>query len=516
MIYPLSVAVLILTAFPATRLCLQPLLWSQYRRVGLALVTVLAVYALFIAAAWLSFPWVLPYAAIAAAIPAVFFWWRSRPYYGVKKGLPLGSLSMVRSLASIDDPGFYLERGNKYDHIFKMSQFHRPTLCITNIEKGLDLIRNNEEKLSPAPLPFDRFIPRRFIRYMEQADHRHYRGMFKKIILPEIITANTRLIQEASTNQLKRMHEASIGALGIHPLPFMRDFTYDVFPVIFFGLNPGSEEHEQLKSHYGRLDAFSLDHRYPDEIEDILYEIDALILDSAKTFSRNDSDSPRRSFLEELVHIDPDAINDVTLRRNLLYIMRIGRGDVTNFLIWIWHFLSLNPEWLENVRRQPDPADLVNWRNLDSQVDRIIAETLRMEQSEYLYREALGKIEWNKFQIPKGWLICVCTHEAHRNADSFRDPDKFDPDRFLSKKFMPTEFSPLGMGMHSCLGAHMAFVVARCMILQLASLYRLELVNPGNRVQGGKHWMHWKPDDTFAVKLSSIDKANDGVDLLPH
>jgi cytochrome P450 len=503
MIVPLSVAVLAITAFPATRLCLQPLLWSQYRRVGLALVTVLAVYALFIVAAWRNFPLVLPYAAIAAAIPAVFFWWRSRPYYGVKKGLPPGSLSMVRSLASIDDPGYYLEGGNKYGHIFKMSQFHRPTLCITNIEKGLDLIRNNEEKLSPAPLPFDRFIPRRFIRYMEQADHRHYRGMFKKIILPEIVVANTRLIQEASSYHLGLMNEASTGSLGIHPLPFMRNFTYDFFPVIFFGLKPGSVELEQLKALYGRLDAFSLDHRYPDEIEDILCDIEALILARGNTFSQNDSDSPRLSFLEELVHINPDAINDVTLRRNMLYIMKIGRGDVTSFLNWIWHFLSLNPEWLEKVRQQSEPADLINWRSLDSQVDRVIAETLRMEQSEYLYREVLGDIEWNNFQIPKGWLIRVCTHEAHRNEDSFYDPDKFDPDRFLSKKFMPAEFSPLGMGMHSCLGAHMAFVVARCMILHLASQYQLEMVNPGKRVQGGKHWMHWKPDDSFALKLHS-------------
>jgi cytochrome P450 len=455
--------------------------------VGLALVTVLAVYALFIVAIWRNSAWILPYAAIVAAIPTVFFWWRSRPNYRVKKGLPPGSLSMVRSLASIDDPEYYLERGNRYDQVFKMSQFHRPTLCITNIEQGLDLIR-------------------------EQADHRLYRGIFKKIILPEIIKANTGLIEEASTNHLGRMSEASTGALGIHPLPFMRDFTYDIFPIIFFGLKPGSDKHKQLKALYGRLDAFSLDHRYPDEIEDILCEIEALILALAKTFPRNNPGNQRLSFLEELVHNDPDAINDVTLRRNMLYIMRIGRGDVTNFLIWIWHFLSLNPEWLEKVRRESEPADLVNWRNLDSQVDRVIAETLRMEQSEYLYREVLGDIEWNNFQIPKGWLIRICTHEGHRNSDSFRDPDKFNPDRFLSKNFMPTEFSPLGMGMHSCLGAHMAFSVARCMILHLASQYQIELVNPGKRVQGGKHWMHWKPDDIFAVKLHSLAKANDCED----
>ncbi len=82
---------------------------------------------------------------------------------------------MVRSLQSVDDPDFYLEQGAKFAQIFKMSQFHRPTLCITSIDKDLDLIRNNEAWLTPPPLQFDRFIPRRFIRYMGQEDHSHYR-----------------------------------------------------------------------------------------------------------------------------------------------------------------------------------------------------------------------------------------------------------------------------------------------------------------------------------------------------
>ena len=209
MAYLISVTVLILSALPSAKLCLQPVLWSQYRGVVQSLVAILTLYAVLIFTAWQNFPWVLPYAATVAIILAGFFWWRSRPNFGVKRGFPPGSLSMVRSLASVDDPDFYLECGNRYDQVFKMSQFHRPTLCVTNIAKGLDLIRNNEAKLGPAALPFDRLIPRRFIRYMEKEDHQHYKGILKSIILPEIILANKEVIQTASANHINRMSDAS-------------------------------------------------------------------------------------------------------------------------------------------------------------------------------------------------------------------------------------------------------------------------------------------------------------------
>ncbi len=117
----------------------------------------------------------------------------------------------------------------------------------------------------------------------------------------------------------------------------------------------------------------------------------------------------------------------------------------------------------------------------------IIAETLRMEQSEYIYREVLDEVDWNGLLIPKGWLVRVCTHEGHRDGRLFQHPDEFNPDRFLSKKFMPTEYSPLGLGLHSCLGIHLIFTIVRHLVLHLASEYQVEMVNAGKRSTGDKH-----------------------------
>jgi len=38
---------------------------------------------------------------------------------------------------------------------------------------------------------------------------------------------------------------------------------------------------------------------------------------------------------------DRTLTEDITMRRNLLYIKRITRGDVTGMLNWIWYFIAM-------------------------------------------------------------------------------------------------------------------------------------------------------------------------------
>ena len=501
MIDLLSLSILAIAVIPALKLCTGSFLWTYHRNEAYLVILAISVYWIFIAALWHFYPRLLPFMATAAAIPTVFFWWRARPAYGVKTGLPTGSLSMVGSMRAMCEGDFYLRQGNLHDQVFKMSQFHRPVFCVTSIEKGLDLIRRNETRLRPPSLRFDRFIPLRFLRYMEQEDHRRYRHIFKEAFRPEITNANKSIFHQASKQQLERMCETSRHGKGHHPLPFVTDLSYDVFPVIFFGLTPSSNELKQMKSHFRRLDEFSLQYRFPDQIEGILCKMEEIILASAGRFLRAGNEQPRSSFLEELLHNNPGAMNDVTLRRNLIYIMSITRNDVTCLLVWVLRFLSLNTAWQEKIRSEPEPVGLVHWRFPKLAVDRFVVETLRMEQSEYLYREVLDEVEWNGFRIPRGWLVRVCTHEGHRNAEVFAHPERFDPDRFLTRKFQLTEYAPFGMGNHSCLGAHMALSIARHFVYLLASSYHLELINPGKRTIGGRHWMHWRPDDSFSVSL---------------
>ena len=79
-------------------------------------------------------------------------------------------------------------------------------------------------------------------------------------------------------------------------------------------------------------------------------------------------------------------------------------------------------------------------------------ETLRLEQSEFLYRRVVKPLEIDGYRIPPGWLLRILVHESHRDPTVYPEPDRFNPDRFLARTFDKTEYSPFGADAHGCNG----------------------------------------------------------------
>ena len=100
--------------------------------------------------------------------------------------------------------------------------------------------------------------------------------------------------------------------------------------------------------------------------------------------------------------------------------------------------LGRHPEWGERMRQDP------------ALVDKFIMETLRLAQSEYLYRVVRRDFEFEGFRFPKGWLIRLCVWESHRTSDAFDDPELFDPDRFVESSYRASDYSPFGWAQHAC------------------------------------------------------------------
>lgn len=209
------------------------------------------------------------------------------------------------------------------------------------------------------------------------------------------------------------------------------------------------------------------------------------------------------SFLEALSTDGSGTISDITLRRNLLYVMWTTRGDVAGLLTWVLYFIVQHPRILNSIEVKPTPGRSTSWLAPSSSVDRIVAETLRLEQSEFLYRKAREDVRWKGFLIPKGWLVRVCTRDAHQRAPCFPNAERFDPDRFLHRKFGHGEYAPFGMGRHSCLGTHMVFAIARGFLYELKTSYEVQLIERGGRILGGRHWSHWKPDNSFSIRVDT-------------
>jgi len=198
----------------------------------------------------------------------------------------------------------------------------------------------------------------------------------------------------------------------------------------------------------------------------------------------------RGGVLAEVAAVDSEMASDATLLGNLVFMARAGSQDVAGLLTWILAILGDRREVLERLRVAGADATLAS---------RVVLETLRLRQSEYINRVAVGPVEIDGFVVPAGWAVRICVRESHRDPRVHARPGEFDPDRFLGGVPPPTEYAPFGMLRHACIGDHLTRAVGRAFVEELASGYDLEVTGSGPARMGRAHW---EPDRRFRVRLT--------------
>jgi cytochrome P450 len=191
------------------------------------------------------------------------------------------------------------------------------------------------------------------------------------------------------------------------------------------------------------------------------------------------------SFVGTLLAERPDALADETLARNLVYAVRTGGTDLGSFLHWLLWELAHAPDWLARGGGERE-------------AEAIVLETLRLHQSEYLYRRAERPVRAEGLNVRRGTLLRVCVAESHRDAEWFPDPERWDPARFLAARPPRERYLPFGAPGTSCLGAGVAVAVARAFVAGL-SRYRVGATEDGPPEHDG--W-HWHPSLRFRVSVA--------------
>ena len=160
--------------------------------------------------------------------------------------------------------------------------------------------------------------------------------------------------------------------------------------------------------------------------------------------------------------------------------------------------LGEHPEWMRRIavagRRGGEDDQIVV-------IDSVVKETLRLAQSEYLYRRLLEDVEFDGMTLPKGWLVRLCVRESHRSERVFENPTDFDPDRFLRKKIGATEYTPFGYGAHGCNGIALNDIVCRAFLQTLASGFDWTITQDGPLERGFRHWSHWQPSSALRIQM---------------
>jgi len=79
--------------------------------------------------------------------------------------------------------------------------------------------------------------------------------------------------------------------------------------------------------------------------------------------------------------------------------------------------------------------------------------------------------------LPKGAVLAPCIYLAHRRADLWPDPEKFDPSRFIGSRPNPYQFFPFGGGARRCLGAAFATYQMKIVLAEVIRRFDIEPVS---------------------------------------
>lgn len=487
-------------SWPALEPCLSPAFWRAFPSLAWRLAALTAAYAVGLGMLAVVAPlWALRCLATLALAVLVAVRWHSAAARGRARRWPPGSLRPL-SLCPWFERDFFQKQHQRFGSPFKTVQFVRPMACLVGLPRGLDFLREHQASLGSPPLPSGRFIPGGFLRHMTPEKHVSTKEVFRKAIVREVYEPLEPFMRETFRAELAGMEGNSNGPgrQGVPPRRHIQRAVFAVWARLFFHVEPGTAAFARLKALFRIIDVRNPSNVSDAAVRQALAEITEMLRAQLATGVLSGGGEPR-SILEAMARSRPGSIENPTISGNLIYLMHFTWGDVSGLLQWVFRMLTEHTEWAEQLRAtrtvalpEPDAGPGLSTR--------VVMETLRMEQSEHLYRVANRDIEHEGFVIPRGWLVRLCVRESHRDPVVFHEPDKFNPDRFLGRSYTRREYSPFGAGLrHTCLGEGLSRQVGRVFAEELALGYRWRTVADGPYELSP--WRHWRPSSDWLVVL---------------
>jgi cytochrome P450 len=480
--------------WPLAYACATPELARAYPRRTLIRCAYLAAYVGAIALCAVLFPLLLVPFAIVAAAGTVAGLWLMRPSAGRSDRLPPGSLSLVPVRQFVDEE-YITRQTSRFGSVTKttLPTLSGPVVCVHGLRRSAELLREPQH-LAPVGIAFDPVIPAGFLRNMSPPDHRRYKRLFQDALTDAVVEARLEDFDAAVRASLAAI--ASAGDAGVDPRPHLIRASATAFVPLLLGVDSESPEAARAVQIYDDMgEFFEPPHGESrrrrecraavDELDRILHHGAGQALDALAA-----GREPMASILSEIARSDPGALDDPNVTLNLVLLLRTSSTDVGSLLHWLMKTLGDHPEWCSRVRDTAD-GDLLR---------RIVLETLRLHQSEFIQRRALEPLEIDGYRVPAGWFVRLCVRESHRDPAVFADPGAFDPDRFADRRYSAYEYSPFGRLEHRCIGVTATLELGSVFVSRLCTGYDWAIVRDG-AAEFNRY--HWQPSRRFRVRLAA-------------
>ena len=479
--------VLLTLAVPVARITLDRGLqrrFAAFPRVRIMIALIVPVYCTAVITLALLVPEALRMLILVAAIAAGYHAWQARSSFGISKRLPPGSLSLLPS-GPWRDPQYYKKKGDRWGPVFKFRHFAEPGVAIVGLTRIAEFLKSGGDSLVVPPAPFNAIVPGGFVRYLDGPRHSLMASALRSAFTTRAIGSS-----QEHFRQYARLAVEAIGS-GMPVATGIDRYVFSSLLASFLGVEDGARlrrlERLFIEADYRRLGTSGED-RARAAVDEIIADMRQIAREGVE----------RPTFLSELAAAHPDAVESDEILGNLAYALHTGRVDATSLLIWVVAMLGDHPDVTRAVRCRLEhaPGDTTDL------ADRIVRETLRLRQSEFLLRRTTGPVDFDGYVIPAGWHVRLCIAESHRLADVFENPENFEPDRFLAA-LGRTRYAPFGFSPHRCPGDHLARALGQHLVCELAREHDVV-------VRDVEPWefsgFHWRPNSRMQVRLQQAKR----------
>jgi len=366
-------------------------------------------------------------------------------------GPPLAMLE--RELA---DRNFLLQRARQSGPLFKLWHANRLWICVVGFGPARRLLQQQSHCLRAAGIDLTPLFPGGHLK--QSKEHTSYRKQLVQAIA-ELQLPRSELEACAAQELEQYLDQSPSAATWTRTLSRI---STAMLMRILLGLSPTDPEFEAIRQAYDRLGP-----------EGLVWRVGPA------------QQAPFQELRERIGPLPGRLLpGSEALLANLVYLIEMGRWDLTALLQWASRFLGENPGLLERLERQPELAPA------------LLKESLRMAQGLSLMRRVEQSFVFDGCFFPRGAQLRICLWEMHNQQEEFPNPFHFDPERFLGRE-NPT-FAPFGLDHYRCPFGSTSLQLAECFLWALARNFQLR---PLPTRASGSRQLHWYPDPPVSVAL---------------
>jgi cytochrome P450 family 110 len=289
----------------------------------------------------------------------------------------------------------------------------------------------------------------------------------------------------------------------------MPDITLQFILQVVFGISPGDRYHKlkqllsslleditkplystlfffpPLQKDFGKWSPWGKFKKRSEEIDKLIYaEINERRLEN-DTADVNPSPSSRTDILSLLMSVRDEngqQMTDIELRDQLVSLLLLGYETTAGVLAWLFylvHFYSQVKDKLmqelNNLGDTSNPEAITQLPYLSA----VCQETMRLHPIALICTPRMVKetVEIASQKFNSGTVLVPCIYLAHRRAETYLEPEKFNPERFLNQKFSSYEYLPFGGGYRGCIGAAFSIYEMKLVLATILSRFQLTLAD---------------------------------------